>query len=456
MIGVLRMTAFLPDFDARSEWASLHNVKVAEVSPAREPICIEMRVPGSKSFTNRALIIGALASGISKFYGILRSDDSYWCIDTLRKLGVDVRVDEDVVKISGVNANWPVKDGSLYIGAAGTTARFLPGALGASKNGKWVVQGSNRMSERPMGTLIQGLRKIGANIRCLNKEGYLPIEITGSGLYGGEISMSGSTSSQFISGVLIASAYADKPVTINIVDHIVQYSYVKITIDLMRKFGAKVEHDKDLKQIVVYPGGYTGQEMQLEADASTSGYFFGLAAITNGKVRITNLSYDTIQPDIKFIDVLEKMGCKVERGNGFIELQGTAHLKGGFNISMKEMSDQTLTLAAIAPFADGPITIQDVAHIREHESDRIHVICESLKQLGIQVEEREDGLTVYPGQPIATELNSYDDHRVAMSLSMIGAKVPGIRITDPGCVSKTCPPFFEQLEKLGLKVKLEK
>ncbi|SFL00116.1 3-phosphoshikimate 1-carboxyvinyltransferase [Brevibacillus centrosporus] len=450
------MNSFLPDFEARSEWASLHDVKVAEVSPSLEPICIEMRVPGSKSFTNRAMIVGALANGTSKFFGILRSDDSYWCIDTLRKLGVDITVDDDVVEIKGVNTSWPVKDAKLYIGAAGTTARFLPGALAVSSSGRWIIQGSKRMNERPMSSLIEALRNIGADIRCLNEEGYLPIEITGNGISGGVVNMSGSTSSQFISGVLLASTYAKEPVTIQIVDHIVQQSYVKITINLMRQFGVKVEHDEDLKRITVYPGEYIGREMQLEADASTSGYFFGLAAITNGKVRITNLSYDTFQPDIKLVDVLEKMGCRVERGNGYIELQGTPHLKGGFDISMKEMSDQTLTLAAIAPFADGPIAIHDVAHIRKHESDRIHVICESLKQMGIQVEEREDGLTVYPGHPKATVLNSYDDHRVAMSLAMIGARVPGIRITDPGSVSKTCPTFFEELKKLGLQVKLEK
>ncbi|MBP3039736.1 3-phosphoshikimate 1-carboxyvinyltransferase [Bacillaceae bacterium Marseille-Q3522] len=450
------MENFTPDLKARSPWAVLEGVKVAEVAPADKAMEAEIRVPGSKSFTNRALIIGAAAKGTSRFSGVLRSDDSYWCMEILRHLGVKVRVEGDTVEIEGTDGNFPIKNANLYLGAAGTTARFLPGILAASKNGHWVIEGSKRMNERPMGPLLTALKELGANIESLEKDGYLPIKVTADGIKGGQVEISGNTSSQFISGLLIAAAYADSPVTIHIIDHIVQHAYVKITIDLMRKFGVTVEHDEQLKTISVTPQHYSAKEMQLEADASTACYFFALAALTNGKVRVTNLTYNTYQPDIQFVDVLEKMGCTVIKGEDFIEVKGCPRLKGGFTTSMKEMSDQTLTLAAIAPFADGPVAISGVAHIRKHESDRIHAICESLQKMQIKVEEREDGLTVYPGTPVGTELSSYDDHRVAMSLSLIGAKVPGVRILDPGCVSKTCPTYFTELEKIGLQVTLEK
>lgn len=442
------------DMKARSPWA-LRDVHVAEISPAANPIIGELVVPGSKSFTNRALILAAVAKGRSRVDGILKSDDSYWCIDTLKKLGIDIQVDGYTATVEGCDGSWPVSEANVYVGAAGTTARFLPGMLAAAKEGNWVVEGSERMNERPMLPLLQALRDLGANLTYLGQEGHLPIRVLGTGLQGGMVNISGSTSSQFISGLLQACVYANEPVQIQITDHIVQHAYVKITLDLMRQFGAKIEHDAELTTITVYPGRYEARDVVLEADASTAGYFFALAALTNGRVRVNNLSYQTNQPDIALVDILEKMGCEVTRGDDFVEVRGTEQLKGGFDISMKELSDQTLTLAVLAVFADGPIAIHDVGHIRMHESDRIRVICEALKQVGIQTEERDDGLTVYPGTPSAATLGSHDDHRVAMALSMLGAKVPGIRILDPGCISKTCPTFYEEIRKLGLQVELQ-
>ncbi|HEU5139411.1 MAG TPA: 3-phosphoshikimate 1-carboxyvinyltransferase [Bacillales bacterium] len=439
------------DLKARSPWA-LSGVNEVEINPLAEPIRGEMIIPGSKSFTNRALIMAAMAEGTSDVSGILKSDDSYWCIDALKKLGTDIQVENEVAHVCGTGAQWPTKQANLYIGASGTNGRFLPGALAVGEEGDWEVEASQRMSERPIGTLIDALKELGANVKYTNKEGFFPIRVKGADLKGGDVHISGKVSSQFISGLLMAAPYARNPVTVRVTDHIVQHAYVHITLDLMKQFGVEVEADGDLKTIKVNPTKYQGRNLQLEADASTTCYFLALAAITNGKMRINNITYDTRQPDIKMTDVFEKMGCNVTRGKDFIELEGTEQLKGGKTISMKEMSDQALTLAAIAPFADGPITITDVAHIRHHESDRIQAACESLKRLGIKVEEHDDGLTVYPGNPQAAILDSYDDHRVAMALSLIGARVPGIKISDPGCVSKTCPTYFELLENLGLGV----
>lgn len=438
------------DVKARSPWTPLKDVKTVVVSPSEKRINGSITIPGSKSLTNRALIMGALANGESKVSGILKSDDSYWCIDSLKKLGIKIDIQDDIAYIEGKGGKWD--SGSLYIGAAGTIARFLPGALALSGKGIWEIEASESMSKRPISPLIDALKELGAEIKYLNNKGYYPLSIKGKELAGGEVSLSGKISSQFISGLLISAPFAKGTITVNIKDYIVQHSYVFLTLQLMEKFGANIEYEQNLKRIVVHPSPYTPQDIKLEADASTACYFLALAALTNGKVRIDNLTYETKQPDIKMVDVLEQMGCKVTKGSSFIELEGVSQLKGGFEISMREMSDQTLTLAALAPFADGPITIKDVEHIRHHESDRISVICESLTQLGIRVEEFKEGLKVYPGNPKPALLNTHDDHRVAMSLALIGSKVAGIQLNDPGCVSKTCPQYFGLLESLGLNI----
>lgn len=437
------------DVKARSPWTPLSGVNTIIVSPNKKRINGSLKIPGSKSLTNRALILGALANGKSKITGILKSDDSYWCIDSLKKLGIKINIQGETAYIEGNNGKWD--SASLYIGAAGTIARFLPGTLALSK-GAWTIEASESMSKRPIAPLIDALKELGAEIDYLSTTGYYPLSIKGKEIAGGDVSISGKISSQYISGLLIPAPYAKESVVVKINDYIVQHSYVLLTLQLMEKFGANVEYDHNLKTIVVHPSHYTAQDVELEADASTACYFLALAALTNGKVRIDNLTDKTNQPDIQMVDVLEQMGCKVTRGSSFIELEGVRQLRGGFEISMREISDQALTLATIAPFADKPITIKDVEHIRHHESNRISVICESLTKLGITVEEFKDGLTVYPGTPKPTLLNTYDDHRVAMSLALIGSRVEGIQLNDPGCVSKTCPQYFKLLEILGLEI----
>ncbi|MED4080300.1 3-phosphoshikimate 1-carboxyvinyltransferase [Halalkalibacterium halodurans] len=444
------MTRF--DENARSPWTPLHDVKTVELFPLNQRLDGSITLPGSKSLTNRALIISALANGDSMLTGMLKSDDTYWCIQALKRLGVQINVQGETTSIRGIGGQW--KSSSLYIGAAGTLARFLLGALAISRSGNWEIEASQSMSKRPIEPLVGVLRELGATIHYLRREGFYPLSIHGNGLAGGTVRLSGQMSSQYISGLLIAAPYADTPVTITVQGNIVQHSYVFLTLHLMKTFGANVEYDQQLQTIIVQPTPYTCQDIDLEADASTACYFLALAALTKGRIRLNNLTASTTQPDLHMLTVFEKMGCTVTRGSSFIELEGVSQLKGGFQISMNEMSDQALTLAAIAPFADGPITITDVEHIRYHESDRIAVICEALTRLGIQVDEFEDGLTVYPGTPKPTlhPLSTYDDHRVAMSLSLIGTKVKGLRLNDPGCVAKTCPSYFQLLEQLGIQV----
>lgn len=444
--------SFTPDLQARSPWSALPDTKEVEIYPPLRVPDGTLAIPGSKSCTNRALLIAALAEGTSTIGHILRSDDSYWCLDALQRLGVKLEVDGSTVTIEGTGGQWPNQSGSLYLGAAGTAARFLPGALAASAAGNWLVEGSQRLSERPIRPLIEALQQLGASIEYKALDGQLPIEIQAHGLRGGNVHVSGAISSQFISGLLLASPYARQATRIRITDTIVQHAYVSLTISLMKQFGVTVTHHEQLNEYEILPQVYTAQTLTLEADASTSCYALAYAALTGGHVRITNLPDQTNQPDLGMLEVFEQMGCRIQKSAAGIELWGAQQLKGGFTISMKEMSDQTMTLAAMAIFADAPITITEVSHIRAHECDRIQAMCVSLGRLGIQVDEHPDGMTIYPGTPQPAVLPTYDDHRIAMSLTLIGSRIGGIRLLDPGCVSKTYPRFFEDMEQLGLQV----
>ncbi|NOU68621.1 3-phosphoshikimate 1-carboxyvinyltransferase [Paenibacillus sp. LMG 31461] len=446
------MAMHQPDWEARSPWSTNKGESEVRISPPKSSVAGTIRVPGSKSLTNRALLIAALAEGKSTLRGILKSDDSYWCIEALTKLGVTVVIDGETAYVEGCGGNWPNSSGELYMGAAGTVARFLPAALAIGR-GKWTIKGSKRLSERPLAPLLSALSAQGASFNYLEAEHRLPYELDAAGLKGGTVKLPGSTSSQFISGVLLAAPYTQTPLTIEIEGEIVQRDYVQLTMDMMRSFGITPQVSEDGQSIRVPSGTYQAQTLQLEPDVSTCCYFWSLAALTAGRVRIEGIdARSKSQPDIEILDVLELMGCTVLRGENFVEVQGTKQLKGGFTRSMKQWSDQTLTIAALAPFADGPITLTDAAHIRHHECDRIAAMCCELGKLGIHVEEHQDGLTIYPGQPLPALVDSYDDHRMAMALTLIGLRVENIRIVDPGCVSKTCPGYFEQLSTLGIEV----
>jgi 3-phosphoshikimate 1-carboxyvinyltransferase len=440
-----------PDQQARSPWSRYTDKQEVRISPPKVSVDNTISIPGSKSLTNRALIIAALAKGTSRLEGILRSDDSYWCVNSLIQLGIHIEIVGETAIIQGSGGDWPIRDTELYIGASGTIARFLPGAL-AVGNGVWKIRGSRRLSERPLAPLLDSLIGMGAEIHYEEAKGYLPITIHANGLRGGEIAISGSISSQFISGLLLAAPYTQDPLVIRMDGEVVQHDYVEMTLHMMRAFGVFPIAEGNGHTIVVPSGKYKAQTISLEPDVSTCCYFWAIAALSNGRVRINGINSNSQQPDIEMLDALQLMGCLVHRGEDFIEVQGTNQLKGGFTLSMRRWSDQLLTLAALAPFADGPITLTDAAHIRHHECDRIHAMYSELHKLGIQVEEHPDGLTVHPGSPKPVLLDSHDDHRMAMALSLIGVRIPGIRISDPGCVSKTCPDFFERLAGLGVEV----
>ncbi|WP_010278251.1 3-phosphoshikimate 1-carboxyvinyltransferase [Paenibacillus senegalensis] len=439
---------------SRSPWSTYPGRKrIVELSPPIQAVHGRLTVPGSKSLTNRALLISALAEGTSHLKGLLRSDDSYWCIRCLQKLGVELEVEEDTAVVRGTGGKWPVKQGELHVGYAGTVARFLPGALAISE-GEWTVKGDHQIMERPSAPLWDALTALGAKIKHTGKKGSLPVRVAAQGLRGGQISMSGSLSSQFISGLLIAAPYMREGLTLNLDGDIVQEDYVRMTLEMMRVFGVSSEWLAEKKIIHVAPGRYRAAALTLEPDISTCGYFWALAALTQGTVRTDQITPAAQQPDLKLLDVLTRMGCRVTRDKHCVEVEGPAQLKGGFTLDMGKWSDQTLTMAVLAVHADQPITLRGASHIRHHECDRISAICSELGQLGIRTEEYPDGLTVYPGQvQVRKAVDPREDHRMAMALSLLGARTEGLRIQDPGCVSKTCPDYFAIMAGLGLQVR---
>lgn len=437
--------------DSATPWTSLKGVKSVKIGATAAPIIAELAVSGSKSVSNRALILAGMAKGETALTGLLRSDDTWWCADVLRRLGCGVEFDGTSAIIVGIGGSKP-RSGNLHVGSAGTISRFLPPVLAAGKAGEFKLSASRQMSTRPVGALFDALRAGGARIKTLEKENKYPAVVYGNSFMGGSITMSGAVSSQFISGVLMGGGLAKNGLDLRVRGGIVQSEYVQITLDVMAHFGAKIQNNQDFTRFVVEPGSYEAKDLMVEADASTATYFAALAAVTKGQITMVNIGKDTRQPDYGFLDILERMGCEISRGETASTIKMDKQLKGGFSVDMRPLSDATLTLAAIAPFADGPIHMHGVAHIRHHECDRISAMCSSLKKLGIKVEEHEDGLTVHPGNPEFGVMDTYEDHRMAMSLAVLGVAGNGIELLDPGCVSKTCPSFFEQLEQIGIRV----
>ena len=402
-------------------------------------------IPGSKSYTNRALPIAALADGVSVLRGALNSDDTRYMVAALNALGV--RIDADwssaTLTVHGVNGNIPVTDAKLFLGNSGTSMRFLT-AFAALAHGHVRLDGTERMRQRPLAPLIDGLASLGVRIRSESEDGCPPVEIDAAGLPGGTIQMRGDLSSQYFSALAMVLPYANDPLDVLVEGDLVSKPYIDMTASTMAEFGVALHHD-DYRRIRVEPGQrYTGRTYDIEPDASAASYFFALAAVAGGPVTVEHLPPTSAQGDLHFVDVLEAMGCRVERGTSAITVYGPGKLRG-VDVDMGDISDTVQSLAAIAPFADGPTTIRNIGHIRLKETDRIAAIAAELQRTGVPVDEREDGLTIHPARPQPATIQTYDDHRMAMSFAILGTQVPGTTIADPGCVAKTVPVFWDLL-----------
>ena len=428
------------------------NSKPRLVKPLDERPDTAIVVPGSKSHTNRALLCAALASGTSELAGALDADDSRAMLGAVAALGAEVDFDRSsmTVTVSGIGGTLPPGPLSLDVRQSGVTGRFVLGAL-SSGSGPYVLDGDAQLRARPFGPMIEALTKLGATI----KGDRLPLTITGP-IRTGRVSISGSGSSQFLSGLLLAAPLATPAapvpprvvagIDIDIDDGLVSVPYIELTMATMARFGIEVEHDA-YRRFSVAPQPYQPQNMMIEPDASAASYFLAAAAITGGRVRVDGLGKQALQGDIRFANVLAQMGATVRQTDDWTEVEGGARLRA-VEVNMADISDTAQTLAIVATFADGPTRVTGIGFIRKKETDRVAAVVTELRRLGIEAHEDADGFTIHPGRPRPGIVETYDDHRMAMSFALLGLVHPGIEIANPGCVAKTFPEFFSVLGQL--------
>jgi 3-phosphoshikimate 1-carboxyvinyltransferase len=408
-----------------------------------------IQVPGSKSLTNRALVIAALATGRSVLTGALDSDDTRVMIAALRALGIGAHHESAScqIAIEGCGGNIPAQSAWLDVANSGTSLRFLT-AFVATGHGAFHLDGTPRMRQRPVGDLLLALRALGCRARSDHDTGCPPVTVESDGLRGGHASIKGDISSQFLSGLLMALPNALAPCTIEVCGPLVSQPYVAMTLAVMEDFGITIARH-DFHRFEITPARYRSRAYTIEPDASAASYFFALAAITGGEIIVSGLGTTSLQGDLAFADALEQMGCSVLRDAASTTLRaGPLH---AIDIDMNAISDTVMTLAVVALFAEGATRIRNVAHIRHKESDRIAALATELRKLGARVEEHADGLLIDPPPPEkwhGARIATYDDHRMAMSFALSGLRIPGVTILDPGCVAKTYPGFWDDLESV--------
>ncbi|MGD9126997.1 MAG: 3-phosphoshikimate 1-carboxyvinyltransferase [Planctomycetia bacterium] len=424
-------------------------MKAIEI-PTSGAVHATVRPPGSKSITNRALPCAAVAEGETTLTGLLDSEDTRVMLDALDKLGVQVTLNSDrtVAHIVGLGGAPKVADVQnpldLFVANSGTSVRFLT-ALCAAGQGTFHFDGIQRMRERPISDLLAGLEQLGAEAD--SPTGCPPVTIRANGLAGGRATVAGNISSQFLSGLLMAAPLAQSPVELVVDGDLVSKPYIEMTLAVMQSFGVEVEASSQLDRFLIpSPCNYQAKSYAIEPDASAASYFFAMAPITGGTVTVEGLSQNSLQGDVKFCDCLRQMGCDVTYQSDQITVVG--HPPRGIDVDMNAISDTVQTLAVVALFADGPTRIRNVAHIRHKETDRISAVATELRKLGATVEETDSDLTIHPGPPRPASIDTYNDHRMAMSFALAGLRIPGVTINNPNCVEKTYPKFFEDLSKL--------
>jgi 3-phosphoshikimate 1-carboxyvinyltransferase len=406
-----------------------------------------VRVPGSKSLTNRALILAAMAQGSTTLHGALDSEDTRVMVAALQALGIAVEHDPAAseIRVQGCGGKFPAPEASLYVANSGTSLRFLTAML-ATASGTYHLDGTPRMRQRPVADLLDAMNRLGCDAGSDLKSGCPPITINARGLDGGYATVRGDVSSQFLSGLLMALPYSREVTTIEVEGILVSQPYVSMTLSVMEAFGVTAGNRK-FRRFDVYPSRYRGRPYTIEPDASAASYFFALAALTGGTITVEGLGTSSLQGDVHFVDILEHMGCKVVREPGRTTVTGgPLH---AVDVDMNAISDTVMTQAVVSLFADGISRIRNVAHIRHKETDRIAALATELRKLGASVDELPDGLLITPpapGELRPARIATYDDHRMAMSFALAGLRIPGVTILDPGCVAKTYPGFWDDLE----------
>lgn len=423
------------------------------MQPARAPVRGRVRPPGSKSITNRALVCAALARGTSTLAGALDSEDTRVMVECLGKLGivVDGRDAGQTLVVAGCGGRIPTERAELFVGNSGTTIRFLT-AVCALGRGTYRLDGIARMRERPIGDLLDALNQLGADCRGELREGYPPVIVRGIGPHGGRARVRGEISSQYLSGVLLAGGCnGGSELVVSVEGELVSKPYIAMTLRVMEAFGVSVRVEGDFRSFSILGDAcYHAIDYAIEPDASAASYFWAAAAITGGEVTVEGLTRDSLQGDVRFVECLQEMGCQVLYEASSISVSGRG--ARGIDVDMNAISDTVQTLGAVALFAEGPTTIRGVAHIRHKETDRIGDLARELRKLGADVTETDDGMTIVPPVDIRARRNitveTYNDHRMAMSLALAGLVLPGVKILNPGCTAKTYPGYFGDLERL--------
>ena len=418
-----------------------------EIMSVKHPLEATVTMPGSKSYSQRALVLAALAEGKSVLRNPLVAEDTSHLIAALRLLGADILSRNGDILVTGTRGRLANPDREIYLGNNGTAMRILTGLVSIGR-GTFTLTGDQRLRERPIEPLLAALRSLGIDARSLDREGYPPVVIRTSGLQGGKVTLRDIESSQYISALLLCAPYGTGDTLIELEGRVPSLPYVDMTIEAMKQFGVDVQRDTARSYLVKSGQRYRGIRYRIEGDASSASYFFLAAAICQGKVSVENINPRSLQGDIGFLSLLETLGCSVLWEKNRVELAGR-ELHGGDRVfDLGDMPDMVPTLAVLAALRPGRTVIENVAHLRLKESDRLSALATELGKTGIPVEERKDGLIITGGQPHGAEIETYNDHRIAMSFAVLGLAVPGMSIRNPACVSKSFPGFWGELEKL--------
>ena len=401
-------------------------------------------IPGSKSITHRAIIAAGLATGESLLQNFLNCEDTGFTARALETLGVKLSFEGKHLRIHGAGGKFPPspKRKELYLGNSGTTFRLLLSVV-ALGHGEYVLTGTPRMLKRPVGALVTALNRLDVDARCVDENDCPPVLVRARGISGGKTQIAGDQSSQYLSSLLLSAPCAEHGVEIEVSGRLVSSPYVDITVDVMERFGVHVERD-GYRHFKITPGqGYKARHFTVQGDASSASYFWAAAAVTGGTVMTENIyPFQTRQGDIRFLETLERLGCSVEKNEDRVRVRGGK--LSGIEVDMSAMPDMVPTLAAVALFAQGRTHIRNVRHLRIKESDRLHAVAVEWNKLGAGVEEKDDGLIIHGGKALSGAMvDPHDDHRIAMSLAVVGLRVPGIKIQNEGCVGKSFPQFWD-------------
>lgn len=419
-------------------------MKIKKIKPSQS-VQATLTLPGSKSYTHRALVAAALAEGESLLSNALRAEDTELTARALAQLGADIDWQGATIRVQGTGGRWRPVAEPIYLGNSGTSMRFLT-ALAALGQGRYVLTGTARLCQRPLGDLLAALEQLGVQAVSEKGNGCPPVMVLG-GLKGGPARLSGAVSSQYLSALLFIGPLAPHGAEIEVIGELVSRPYVDLTLEVLGDFG--ISYYREGYRYFRLPGGQTYQSRcyEIEADASSASYFWAAAALTSGRVTITNLSLESSQGDAAFPRVLQQMGCILESTPGGLTVQG-GKLQG-VQVDMATMPDLVPTLAVLAAWAEGETVITGVAHLRHKESDRLAAAATELKKMGVAVRETPDGLIITGGRPHGAAIETYEDHRIAMSFAVAGLKVPGIAILNPDCVAKSFPDFWQFFDRLG-------